>query len=100
MESRSSAPTKPARVRRRYLASVRACVRSRTSDPGVRSSTPRFPVDLLGREGTFPVEATMVDRGVGRGLRSRLPDSNRRPEDLHGGRRWSGSLAYSPPLYH
>ena len=36
----------------------------------------------------------------GAGLRSRLPDSNRRPEDIHGGRRRSGSLTYSPPLYH
>src|SRR5208282_6426770 len=35
----------------------------------------------------------------GRVLRSRLPDSNRRPEDLHGGCRIPGSLAYSPPLY-
>ena len=32
--------------------------------------------------------------------KSRLPDSNRRPEDVHGGRRRSGSLTYSPPLYH
>ncbi len=49
----------------------------------------------------------LVEGPTGRALRephgfpeSRLPDSNRRPEDVHGGRRNTGSLTYSPPLYH
>ncbi len=58
---------------------------------------PLQPVPLLER---FEPRGAVGRGRASRSLRSRLPDSNRRPEDLYGGRRWSGSLAYSPPLYH